>query len=111
MSRRKNRIDPAPELDSLLQSEDNRPPSKSSRKRAAHAAQELGERLVALKESHFAPLNLPENIADAIRAARNIRTHGGLARQHQYIGKLMREIDTIAIEEALTTRARITRLK
>ncbi|MCU0760399.1 MAG: DUF615 domain-containing protein [Steroidobacteraceae bacterium] len=80
------------------------PPSKSARKRAAHAAQDLGERLVGLRESELAALPLPERLLDAIRLARRITARGGLARQRQYIGKLMREIDTTPIEAALAAR-------
>jgi ribosome-associated protein len=76
-------------------------PSKSSRKRAAHAAQALGERLIALKEADLARLPLPENLLDAVREARRIKARGGLSRQKQYIGKLMRDLDTAAIEDAL----------
>ena len=76
-------------------------PSKSARKRAAHAAQALGERLISLKETDLARLPLPETVLDAVRAARKIKARGGLARQKQYIGKLMRDLDTAAIEAAL----------
>ena len=76
-------------------------PSKSSRKRAAHAAQALGERLIALKESDLVRLPIPENLLDAVREARRIKARGGLARQKQYIGKLIRDLDTEAIEDAL----------
>jgi ribosome-associated protein len=76
-------------------------PSKSSRKRAAHAAQALGERLIALKESDLVRLPIPESLLDAVREARRIKARGGLARQKQYIGKLMRDLDTAAIEDAL----------
>jgi ribosome-associated protein len=76
-------------------------PSKSSRKRAAHAAQALGERLIALKETDLARLPLPETLLDAVREARRIKARGGLSRQKQYIGKLMRDLDTAAIEDAL----------
>lgn len=79
-------------------------PSKSARKRAAHAVQELGERLIGLREQELAALQLPEPLADAIREARRIRARGGLARQRQYIGKLMRDIDTAPIEAALARR-------
>ncbi|MBM4217475.1 MAG: DUF615 domain-containing protein [Gammaproteobacteria bacterium] len=78
-------------------------PSKSSRKRAAHAAQVLGERLIALKEFDLVRLPLPESLLDAIREARRIKARGGLSRQKQYIGKLMRDLDTAAIEDALET--------
>lgn len=73
-------------------------PSKSARKRAAHAAQALGERLIALKESDLLALNLPEALLQAVREAKRIKARGGLARQKQFIGKLMRDLDTTAIE-------------
>lgn len=76
-------------------------PSKSARKRAAHAAQALGERLIALKDSELARIPLPDTLRDAIREARRIKARGGLARQKQYIGKLMRDTDAEAIEAAL----------
>ena len=79
-------------------------PSKSARKRAAHAAQDLGEELVRLREAELTALALPEALAEAIRAARRITSRAGLARQRQYIGKLMREIDPEPIRAALDSR-------
>ena len=81
------------------------PPSKSARKRTALAVQKLGQQLVALRDTDLVALELPERIADAIRSARRITSHGALARQHQYIGKLMRDIDTDAIVTALAVRS------
>src|SRR5687768_16609272 len=83
-------------------------PSKSARKRAATAAQDLGTRLIALKESDIAALGLPDLLHDAILLAKRITSRGGLARQRQYIGKLMRDIDTGPIEIALEARSRTT---
>jgi ribosome-associated protein len=80
------------------------PPSKGMRKRAAHAAQALGEQLIALREPDLVALDLPENLLEAIRLARRITARGGLARQRQYIGKLMRDIDPAPIEAALAAR-------
>ena len=79
-------------------------PSKSARKREAAAAQDLGTRLIALKESELAALDLPETLFDAILLAKRITSRGGLARQRQYIGKLMRDIDPAPIEAALECR-------
>jgi ribosome-associated protein len=79
-------------------------PSKSERKRAAHAAQDLGEALIRLKDSDLEALDLPERLLDAIRDARRIPSRGGGARQRQYIGKLMREIDLEPIRAALAAR-------
>ena len=81
-------------------------PSKSARKRAATAAQKLGERLVSLRDAELAALPLPDRLLEAIRAARNIRSNGGLARQRQYIGKLMREVEPEPILALLAAGAR-----
>ena len=85
-----------------------RGPSKSMRKREAAAAQDLGTRLIALKESELTALNLPETLHDAILLAKSITSRGGLARQRQYIGKLMRELDPAPIEAALSVESRAT---
>ena len=53
-------------------------PSKSERKRVAHAAQDLGEELIALRDSDLEALNLPESLFDAIREARRTPSRGGL---------------------------------
>ena len=83
-------------------------PSKSARKREAAAAQDLGTRLIALNESDLKALDLPETLDDAILLAKRITSRGGLARQRQYIGKLMRKIDTVPIEAALNAEARVS---
>jgi ribosome-associated protein len=79
-------------------------PSKSARKRAAHAAQELGESLIALRDAELDALALPPKLSEAIRAARHISSRAAAARQRQYIGKLMRELDPQPILAALATR-------
>jgi ribosome-associated protein len=81
-------------------------PSKSQRKREADAAQKLGTRLIELKESEIRALPLPETLMDAILLAKRITARGGLARQRQWIGKLMRDIDTAPIEAALGEKSR-----
>ena len=53
------------------------PPSKTRRKQAMHALQDLGEALVALDAKRLAELGLPERLADAITTARGIRAHEG----------------------------------
>jgi ribosome-associated protein len=83
-------------------------PSKSARKRAAHAAQELGEQLVRLPEAQLAALALPEPLAEAIRAARHIGSRAAAARQRQYIGKLMRALDPEPIRAALAARGAVS---
>jgi len=80
-------------------------PSKSARKRAAHEAQDLGETLIGLRDSELDALELPETLADAIRLARRTTSRAGLARQRQYIGKLMRSVDLEPIRAALNARS------
>jgi ribosome-associated protein len=81
-------------------------PSKSQRKRDADSAQKLGTRLIELKESDLVALDLPETLLDAILLAQRITSRGGLARQRQYIGKLMRDLDPAPIEAALLEKSR-----
>jgi len=97
----------------LNEAADERPPSKSSRKRAAHAAQKLGEQLVRMRDQDLAGLPLPEDLRDALLEARRLTSRAALARQHQFIGKLMRDIDVAAVEAALVaqTDARNTRAR
>ena len=79
-------------------------PSKSERKRRSDDLQSLGEALIELPESELAALPLPDNLRDAVMLARRITAHGGLYRQKQYIGKLMRKIDSEPIRVALNAR-------
>jgi len=82
-------------------------PSKSSRKRAAWAAQDLGVELVKLREAQLLELDLPEKLKEAIRAARTITSRVAGARQRQYIGKLMRDVDPEPIRAALGARSQL----
>lgn len=84
--------------------EQDLPPSKSSRKRAAHAAQKMGERLTRMRPEEVAGLPLPEALQDAIAEARRLRSRTALSRQHQFIGKLMRDVDMDALEAALAAQ-------
>jgi len=79
-------------------------PSKSLRKRQSTDLQALGEALIELPEGELAELPLPETLRDAVELARRITAHGGLYRQKQYIGKLMRKIDSEPIREAMAAR-------
>ncbi len=68
-------------------------PSKSAKKREVIALQKLGEALITLKRSDLESLPLDDRLRDAVTAAQQIKAHGALRRQKQYIGKLMRHID------------------
>ena len=67
--------------------------SRTQKKQVAEDAQDLGERLLTLSNKQLKSLDLPENLYDAVVAANNIKAHGGLKRQLQFIGKLMRHIE------------------
>jgi ribosome-associated protein len=75
--------------------------SKTQRKKQVTALQELGEKLVKLRDEQLAAIDLPENLRDAVLAARVIGTFEGRRRQMQYIGKLMRHVDAAPIRAAI----------
>lgn len=77
------------------------PPSRTAQKREAEALQKLGVQLLALTPEQLAKFPLPDNLRDALLAAQSLTRHGALRRQRQYIGKLMRKIDTTDIERQL----------
>lgn len=79
-------------------------PSKSELKRRSSDLQELGEALIELPDRELDELPLPEQLRDAVLLARRITQHGGLYRQKQYIGKLMRRIDAEPIRAALEAK-------
>jgi ribosome-associated protein len=83
-------------------------PSKSARKRAAHAAQDLGEALIGLREDELAALGLPAELIEALCAARAITSRAALTRQRQYIGRLMRGLDPQPIRAALAARGAVS---
>ena len=87
-----------------IMSDQEDPPSKSERKRQSDDLQSLGEALIDLPQSELDALPLPETLRDAVMLARRITAHGGLYRQKQYIGKLMRKFDVEPIRTALGTR-------
>jgi ribosome-associated protein len=93
--------------DELEQDETAERPSKSSRKRAAHAAQDLGVELAQLRDAQLEALDLPEKLKEAIRALRTINSRVAGARQRQYIGKLMRDVDPEPIRAALDARSQV----
>ncbi len=80
---------------------DQGPLSKTKRKAAMQELQDLGEELIGLNKTRLAQLELPELLLEAVKEAQRITSNGALARQRQYIGKLMREIDTAPIADQL----------
>lgn len=72
---------------------DETKPSKSARKRAYLALQQLGEELIMLRDTDLRTVPLDEDLLEAVLEARRIRKRGALRRQKQYIGKLMGRLD------------------
>ncbi|MBC7982827.1 MAG: DUF615 domain-containing protein [Candidatus Obscuribacterales bacterium] len=79
-------------------------PNKSALKREAQSLQELGETLIDLPQNEFDAIEMPDSLREAVLLARRITQHGGLYRQKQYIGKLMRKIDAEPIRAAVNAR-------
>lgn len=75
--------------------------SKSQVKRECDALQKLGEQLLQLKTAELDKIHLPDNLAAAIHEGKRLKARGALKRQRQYIGKLMRDIDSEAVLQQL----------
>ncbi len=75
--------------------------SRTKAKEEVEALQDLGQRLVGVGNDRLKKLDIPESLRDAVLDAKRITAHGALRRQMQYIGKLMRDVDTAPIQEML----------
>ncbi len=81
--------------------DDELPISKTKLKAEADAQQTLGVSLSELPKDKLLKLNLREDILTAILETKKITANGAIRRQRQYLGRLMREIDTAPITEQL----------
>ena len=75
--------------------------SKTTIKKEMLELKQLGDKIVALSENQLKKIPLDEKLSDAVMSARKITKHGGRKRQMQYIGKLMRHVDSEPIRAAL----------
>jgi ribosome-associated protein len=80
-------------------------PSKTKKKQEMHELQKLGAALIGLSSAHLENMILPDDLAQAVREARRISSHGAKRRQLQYIGRLMRELDPEPIRAQLAAVA------
>jgi ribosome-associated protein len=78
--------------------------SKSERKRQAQHLQELGRRVAELKRTEIEGLGFAPRLLDAIADYQRFASFGAKRRQLQFIGKLMRKVDTGPILELLDRR-------
>lgn len=84
---------------------DDDPPSKTQRKKDAHAQQQLGQQLTQLSEHRLDELPLTDSLRAALAEFKRIpHKRGAVKRQLQYIGRLIRDCDTEAIEAELSAR-------
>jgi ribosome-associated protein len=77
------------------------PISKTKLKAEADAAQYIGKKLIALSKDRLIKLDLPEALFDAVMEAKRLTANGAVRRQLQYLGRLMRDVDSAPIEEQL----------
>jgi len=76
--------------------------SRSEKKRRMLTLQKTGEMLIYLSEDQLEHIHLPEDLHKAVVEARRLqKNRAAFKRQRQFIGRLMRQVDTEAIEEAL----------
>ena len=75
--------------------------SRTQIKREMTALQKLGERLVALAPEGLERIPLEPELKEAIDLARTLTKRGAKRRQMQYIGALMRQVDSEPIQTAL----------
>src|SRR5258705_7495935 len=75
--------------------------SKTRRKRQMRDLQDVGAALVELSEEQLVRLRLPEMLFDAVLACKTITKHEARRRQMQYIGRIMRGIDSEPIAAQL----------
>lgn len=75
--------------------------SRTRLKKEAVARQRIGDRLAGLSAEQLTRMDLPEELADAIKDLRSMSSHGARRRQLQYIGAVMRKVDVAPIETAL----------
>jgi ribosome-associated protein len=85
-----------------MSEESQEPISKTKRKADMDALQDLGVKLTKLPIQKLAKLDLPERLLDAVKEAKRITSNGALRRQHQYLGSLMREVETAPIIDQLS---------
>ncbi|GMR01160.1 MAG: ribosome biogenesis factor YjgA [Gammaproteobacteria bacterium] len=73
-------------------------PSKSQLKRDSQHLIDVGEEILKLSHEDIRSLHLPDELEEAVTTALKIKSRSGLKRQRLYIGKLLRSIDSEAIE-------------
>lgn len=79
---------------------DDEPPSKSARKRAHKALQDLGDELMKLSASQLERIPLRDDLRELIAAGRELRK-GARSRQVRHLGNRLAQVDDTPIRSAL----------
>jgi ribosome-associated protein len=87
-----------------IKEEEDLGPSKSELKRQMHDLQQLGESLLLLNDQQIASIPIEdEQLLEALADCKRIKSNSARKRQLQFIGKLMRSIDSAPIEKAIAS--------
>jgi ribosome-associated protein len=73
-------------------------PSKSARKRAAKAVEDLAVSLVQLGKAQYSRLDLPEDIRKELELARSTKGHSSRKRQIKHLAGLLRKREELVQE-------------
>ncbi len=76
-------------------------PSRTQMKKHMADLQKLGDELVALSPEQIRKANLPSQLEQEILFARTLKKHEAKRRHSQYLGKIMRDVDTAPIRSYL----------
>jgi len=103
------RSTPTPETQGIMEEldplDDDQYVSKTKRKQAMQAMQDLGQELVELPPDRLKrfleKVELSETLANALREYQRLPKREAQRRQLQYIGKLMRDVDPEPLQAAL----------
>ena len=75
--------------------------SRTQQKKADHARQRFGERLVELSTEQLKGVGMSDELMAAVSLARKTTQHGARRRQVKYIGSLLRRVEIAPIAKAL----------
>jgi ribosome-associated protein len=100
-------IDPdVPDRDSETELDENgyAGPSKTRVKKDMHELQDLGAAMLELPQAQLDDMEMDDQLRQALRELRRTTAHGARHRQVQYVGKLLRGVDTQAFRDAIEAR-------
>ena len=77
------------------------PKSRTQIKLEAEALQKLGQRLTQLNAAQLEQIPMDDKLAQAVHEYQRLKKNEAKRRQGQYIGRIMRDTDAQALEDAL----------